>query len=1150
VINDFTSLGNNLRCRALLAFCVAFTVQTVPSIAQSAGIGTTAHNTQSQQLVVSAVSDGAPSSDTSAFATRVSVNFERTSLDVAIRAIASVGGFTVNCIDCAIPDVQVSYAITSAPALAVLRTILARSGLEVMIASARQVVLHAQAVGRGSAKQVQASGLTGRVTDSATGAPIDQAVVRVEESGVATTSSPDGKYRLIIRPGSYVVSFRRLGYRALSLHFTIGDSLTTKNVALSLSPATLDEVVTTVPGDRSRYELGNLIETIRADSITAHSAVSSLTDVLNGRVSGAQVFTMGGWTGVSPDVNIRGQNSFALSNLPLLYVDGVRVENSTSIEPSLGATRAPTTGRFNDIDPQDIESIQFVKGPSAATLYGTDAANGVILITTKQGHSLAPAWNLYGETGLLTVDKGRLVDPYYSWGHTTGPAPTATECPLLSQASGACTIDSVTHFNPLRSPTLTTLGTGYRDVAGFDVSGTLSGSRYFVGARYEDEVAPTEMPAVDRQILAAEQGATGLQAANIRPNGVYRIPLRANLVAPVARTADLTLSVSVLNENARIDPGNDWASALNGSGRRDSLDGWNSYFGRPAEIFAQRQLESVVHLTAGTTASWRPSTWLSAHATGGYDFSYDALDELTPANETSLDPGGDRAIGKTDVSQITTDVGATGSFNLTPWLLSRTAVGGQYNARVENDDQSSVSPIGIGTTTLAGGTTAPFVTEAEFETKTIGAYAQEELGIRQRLYITFALRADGAGAFGRYYNAAIYPKASASWLLSEEPFFPSNHIVNSIRLRAAYGQSGVQPGPTASLRTLTQQPVYVDGVTTTGAFLNTVGNPNLQPERQEELEAGVDLGVASDRIQIQATYYHKRSSDALVSLPDAPQLGSYSEFLNGSTQYNVGSVLNYGIELSAAVTILDTRSARWDMSLNGSVNRNTLLKIAPGMDSIAYGNLHVGYPIFSDFELPILSYKDLNHDGIIEPNEVVVGSNSAFRGQLYPGAQWSVGTTLSLFNRKVQLSAMLDRRGEFVEPVTQRSQDFQGVGQAVNDPHAPLQEQAAYVAFQKAFTQWGYFQSGDFTRLREVSVSYTLPPIAARSVHAKFATLTLAARNVALWTRYRGIDPEANSGGDAGVPSNKGGGPGAYNPAATGGPIPNQYWILRVRLGL
>jgi hypothetical protein len=221
----------------------------------------------------------------------------------------------------------------------------------------------------------QGSGsIGGRVTDVATRAPLDRVAVRIEGLGSGTVSAADGHYAIRNVPsGTYHVTARRVGYLPLTTDVTLTtDQPATLDFALAVAPTKLDEVVTTAVGEQRRYEVGNVIATINADSIARTAPITDLTDLLSARAPNVQVLQSSGMAGDGPKIRIRGLGSFTLQNDPIVYVDGVRVDNYSGglndVFRVVGPR--PTPSRLNDLDPEDIASIDVLKGPSAATEMG------------------------------------------------------------------------------------------------------------------------------------------------------------------------------------------------------------------------------------------------------------------------------------------------------------------------------------------------------------------------------------------------------------------------------------------------------------------------------------------------------------------------------------------------------------------------------------------------------------------------------------------------------------------------------------------------------------------------------------------------------------------------------------------------------------
>ncbi len=1043
---------------------------------------------------------------------------------------------------------RVSLRAEDITVVAALTELLLDTGLDVQVSAGDHITLVARPASTqvrvGVLHQQRTGGIAGRVTDVKTGQPLVAATVRVETTNARAVTGADGRYAIGgVRAGTYKVTASFLGYapRTILVDLLV-DSTAHQDFALSPTVQLLDAVVTTVTGNQQLRALGNTIGTISvADSVVGRAPVTDLSDVISARVPGVQVFENGGLTGASPEINIRGQNSAQLSNQPLLYIDGVRVDNSAAVVANSSILNfGATAGRFDDLSPAEIASIEIVKGPSAATLYGTDAANGVILVKTKHGAPGRRHWAMYAEQGLSTFDRNRFPDSYYPWGHTTDVTHAITQCTLQAVGAGICVQDSVTHFSPLKDPATTPIGTGTQSSYGLQLSGGAD-TRYFTSAAYQNEVGYLKMPTADRAILTAADG-TPLGDDQLNPNAVRKVSLRQNLVTLLGSTADLSLSAGLLSQQSRIPSSISLTYGEFGPGYRDANDGWFAGF-RPGWLFAERHAEDVLHVTGGGTSTWSPLIWLTTHATTGLDFSSTYFDGLARPGQPVFGNGlGDRLNTRTNSTLASVDVGATAAARLTTQLTARTSAGVQYNRNMILVTSAEAQQLNPGSQTLAGGA-IQLNSESTTETVVAGGYAQEELSLENRLFLTGAIRADGGSAFGTGFKTATYPKLSLSWLLSDEPFWPHSSALSSLRLRAAYGASGVQPPPTAALATEQLFPAFVDGSATTADRLATTGNPTLKPEQQREFEGGADLDLAAGRIHVELTGYHKESRDALVQINPPTSLGA----IQGQT-INVGAVRNIGYEVVGTATIIDSRALSWNAGINASVNHNKLLTLGPGAPELlfAYGIASIvpGYPLFSNFEYPILGYSDANHDGIIETNEVTVGTSSAYVGPSYPTSQLTATSGLSVVGDRLHFAVQVDHRDGFT--LLNRiavDQCLSGYCRAVSVRSTSLAEQAAVAsALQNPFTNLaGFYSDGSFTRLRELSATYTFPSAWSRQLRARSISVTLAGRNLALWTRYSGTDPEVST--SVGVTLS-----GAYTDA--GGVPLAQYWVMRVNAGL
>jgi TonB-linked SusC/RagA family outer membrane protein len=976
--------------------------------------------------------------------------------------------------------------------------------------------------------------IQGVITDAATRAPLAQVVVRIDRSGRSVITREDGTYIIKhLSRGPVSLEARRLGYAPVSRTIQINaDSTFRLDFALPESPAQLDQVVTTVTGDQSRGSVGNSIALINADSLIRETPIANFGDLVNARAAGVQVINPGGLTGASPPIYIRGASSLNLSTQPLLYVDGVRVSNSSAATSGVttGYGTGLFSGRLDDISPDEIQSVEIVRGPSAATLYGTDAANGVIVVTTKRGVAGPPRWSAHVEGGALTADPSMFPYNYSGWGHSPQNQ-VLSSCTLLALQSAACVQDSVTKFNPIRVPSLTPLGTGNQSEGGLQVSGGGQSLRYFASGDYTSELGYLKMPVADQHILDSLVGPTAQSAAYRRPNAVTKYDARANVVAPLARDADLSISAGYVSNNARIPNENLTYAAGGGNGFDDPSAGW--LFGnRPVTVLSQQNTESNRHFTGAMSAQWFPTSWLSARATGGVDLSSDDYLTFAPAAVAPVNfLGGTiaEANGTTDLYSI--DIGTTARLPVQRWLTSSTSIGAQYHLTSNHVSTASASNLSPGGTSVSAG--IPSGLQADSQSVVAGVYAEEQLAFDERFFVVGAVRVDGANDFGSHYNSAVYPKGSASWVISREGFFPRTSLINTLRLRAAYGESGTQPGEI--LTTLRTQAVGVDGTIVPGLSLQQLGNPNVQPERQREFETGADIDLASQRIHAEFTYYSKRNTNALYAVPLGASVGG------GTLLENVGTILNWGYEGLLSAELLSARPLSWDVAFNGSVNHNQVLRLGPNFQPVygLYGvpSIVAGYPIYSFFAQPY-TFSDANHDGIIDPTELTVASQQRYYGQSIPPLQLTVATHIGLFEN-IRLGALFDYRGGFLIPNQYLGdQCLTGTAFASVSRHASLGAQAACVAYADTPTNdnRGLLTNGSFWRFRELSITLMAPRTLAGALRVSSASFTLAARNLALWTRFSGGDPETPN--QLGTPAD-----GVFQ---TGGGIPAaQYWLAR-----
>jgi hypothetical protein len=514
---------------------------------------------------------------------------------------------------------------------------------------------------------------------------------------------------------------------------------------------------------------------------------------------------------------------------------------------------------------------------------------------------------------------------------------------------------------------------------------------------------------------------------------------------------------------------------------------------------------------------------------------------------TALAPSlGRRLDSRSNTILFTGDLGASATFSLTPSIVSKTSAGAQYNRRERGITTAVGTDLPPGSSTLAGAATVTN-TEATIQSVVAGAYVEQQFALNDRLFVTGALRADGASTFGKNFKTAYYPKASFSWLTSSENWFPKTRVISSLRFRTAYGSSGVQPPADAALTRLQLQTVFVNGSTNSGAQLQTLGNPNLAPERTTELEGGVDIDFFNGRIRLEATAYEKRSKDALVqrSYPRSAGLIATGQL------DNVGRVRNRGVEGILNATVFNRGGTQLDISLNGSINHSRLLELDSSLrpPEDRFIKFVEGFPLFGMWDRKIRGYSDANNDGVLQISEVQVDDSITFLGVTNPTDLLTFTPSLSLFNGTLRLSSMFVYKGNYLQTNFSELNKCASYGscKARNDPNATLAEQAPYAGFAgPTLTYAGYAEDGTFTRWAEASLVWDATRNLKGLLGNRTATFTFSARNLALWTDYSGLDPEVTAlpdlTGNFGTVWDL----GYDNPVS---PLP-KYFILRLSLGL
>ncbi len=938
--------------------------------------------------------------------------------------------------------------------------------------------------------------IAGTVIDAGTLLPLSLVRISVEGGTQTTMTDGRGQFKLTNLSGSSVsVTFRRIGYRPHTQTLTVGEA--SVRIALTGAPAHLEDVVVTGTAEAvQKRAIGNAVSTISASDAVQLAPPQDVSNLINGKAPGVVVLQGSGSVGSGARIKIRGSASVSLSDTPLLYVDGVRVNNGEGSGVTIQGFSSGVVSRLNDIDPESIESIEIIKGPAAATLYGTEASNGVIQVITKRGKEGRPAFSFNAGVGSNWFQNaaGRVGNLY-----------------------GLDAANKLIVWNPVQAEEAR--GTPlFRNGSTQGYHASLAGgsatTQYRIGASYEkdDGIEPT--------------------------NNLWRVSTNVNLTLKPNPKVDVITSFgvtkSLLNQNYE-GGGGALTEALFGSPVLVATPNRGFVDFPPETLWENFQASQRVERLIGSVQfTHRPFAWLNHRLTLGIDLiGEDNTDLARVPNQAArqfltspTDLGGGKSIFRNDLTTTTVDYAMNGKANISKSLVSTTSVGAQYFRRQAYFLSASGAGFpAAGLENINAATTSFFAGEDLIKNVTVGVFVQEQLAYKNRLFLTGALRGDDNSAFGKNFNYVTYPKVSASWVLNEEPFF-NVPFISTLRLRGAYGETGQQPDAFAALRTY----LPVTGGNGAGAVTpNSPGNANLEPERGKELELGFDASLFNEKVGLDFTFYAQKTVGGLFNRDVAPSSG-----FPGSLLVNTARIQNRGVEVQLRGYPINKQNVTWDFAFNFAKNWNKVLDLGgPAFINIVqlFGTPRVdqrhavGYPLGSNFVRRVVSAQvdadghairqgSLCDDGTGGTTACFDAAGNAvaprvFAGRTTPDKEGSFQTSITLF-RRLQLFTLVDfKLGAYITQNKARAQcqifktclrNYERTGV---DPVLTANDE-----FGSTY-RYAFIESASFAKLREISVSYTLPDRWARSLGASAARVTVSGRNLHTWTGYTGIDPEA-----------------------------------------
>lgn len=928
----------------------------------------------------------------------------------------------------------------------------------------------------------QTGAVAGQVVAERTLQPIAGVQIMVEGTQLGTQTDNAGRFRITGLTGTNAtLVVRRIGYRPVTQQVAVGD--TAIRITMVTQAISLEQVVVTgTTGATQERAVGNAVSQISAADVVATQPIQTLQELLNARASGVAVVAGSGNVGTGSRVRIRGASSLSLTADPLIYVDGVRVDNAQATGPVNQAFGSRSISRWNDFNPEDIESIEIIKGPAAATLYGTEAANGVIQIITKRGAAGAPTWNLTARTGIQRFYdyENRL---YTNWG--VNPVTGQLETLNISKLERERGNPDIWRTGRLNDVNLSVSGGSqqFRYYAGFGGERSTGADRANSLERYNSRLNLSLLPG-DKWDLNASLGYT---------TGRTYLPLEAGGGGATWTTY--------------------WANPRNlapDDQRRGFYSGTPEQYLEGFEIF-----QDADRFTGSLTFNHRPTSWFSHRIIVGTDVLSEDNQEIAQRNDDLVifgldgENGGYMDVSLRNVRYNTYDYVANATYSpLVDWEFT-SSVGAQYYERTTRT--RAVYGEGFpahGLKSLGALNYIELNDDDVIENNTIGVFFQQVFAWKNRLFLTGAVRADDNSAFGEDFDLVYYPKASLSWVVSEEPFFqlPS---VTALKLRAAYGQSGLQPAALTALAT------YVPGGSGTVTPGN-IGNPDLGPERSDELEIGFDLGMLDDRLGVEFTYFTGTVRDAILERSVPPSSG-----FSGTQFFNAGRVTRSGYEVLLRASPIVRDNFGWDVSLSYSDNSNKIKDLGD-TDFVPLGATEahkVGYPVGSWFGRKVVSadfdpatktaINVMCDDG--QGGSVACGSAPlVFLGNTTPQREGALSSTFTFF-RNFRLNALFDYKGGY-KKLNGNERVRCNLFSLCHANFFPEEYDPVYIAQIQGGTQFHdhLVQDASHTRLRELSLTYTLPQDLVGRLGLNAGSVTIAGRNLLTWTDYGGLEPEAS----------------------------------------
>lgn len=956
--------------------------------------------------------------------------------------------------------------------------------------------------------------ITGTV--SAEGEPLPGASVSIKGTSKGSTTDFDGKYSINVSLGATLV-FSYVGYATKEV--VVGNQ---KTINLSLDPDNqLDEIVVIGYGTQRKSDLTGSVSTIKAESIT-QTPVARVDQALQGRASGVQVTQVSGAPGAGTVIRVRGGNSITGSNEPLWVIDGIVVG---------------TNFNLNNINSNDIKSIEILKDASSIAIYGSRGANGVVLVTTKSGKNTGTGkpqitLNLYNSIQFLPELPDRLTQAEQIAFTNESAAFRSAAIPFPNNASTYPDNDWVDLV----------LGPAFIHNADVSVSGASDNVNYYTSFNYFNQEGIVKSSGLEKYIFRSN--------LDIKISDKVKAGFRVNYSRLEQDNALASYSQAAFGI-LRTQP------VYNADG---SYNGFDDVVGSPfsnpiANIALNTNETKANNLLATAFLEYKPAENWIIRSTFSPEFNNTKRNIFRSSQAPDLLSVGDTGQGSASVRTIAS----------TGWNNENTI---QYNTEI-NDDHSITALAGAsfqkasteiaeaeafgitsdatGFNSLGNSDPTRSVVSSSFSGFQIASFfGRLNYTYKDKYLLTLVGRTDGSSRFAKGNKYEFYPSVAAAWKISEEEFMQNQDVVKDLKLRASWGKSGNQAiGPYRTFGLLTEANTTLNGAEVPGLTLGRPSNPNLKWETTNSFDVALEASLLGGRVFTEFNYYYKKTDDLLLDVTIPRQTGFTSQL------QNVGSLQNQGWELLVNTKNVRTDNFKWNSTVTLSSNKNEILDLG-GVDFIdvvvdpiiGSGNtrLIVGesVPVYtgvnylgtwkSQAEIDASGltaqvvggsrFEDRNGDGIISTEDNVVlgspfpdlifGFENSFSYKNWDFSFYFQGT---LGNEVFNLNM---RNNYFNRGETVKFGDLRDRWTPQNPTSDIPRAGADSVTNTPPNSQ--YVEDGSHLRLKTVRLAYNFPVDEIDILKGvKNATFYMSGSNLLLFSKTRLIDPEASNFGRTGL---------------------------------